>query len=51
MCDKCRDLDKQIIEYQAQIRSSHDMEEVERLQAKIRELIAQKIDFHTVDPG
>jgi hypothetical protein len=47
MCDKCTELDKQIAEYQRQIRSTHDMREVERLQAQVRELISQKISFHS----
>jgi hypothetical protein len=34
-------------EYQRQIRSTHDMREVERLQAQVRELISQKISFHS----
>jgi hypothetical protein len=47
MCDKCTELDKQIAEYQRQIRSTYDMREVERLQAQVRELISQKIGFHS----
>jgi hypothetical protein len=47
MCDKCTQLDKQIEKYQRQIRLANDMQEVERLQEKIRELIGQKIGFHT----
>jgi NMD protein affecting ribosome stability and mRNA decay len=47
MCDKCKELDKQIEEYQVQIRSADDMREVERLQALVRELISQKIGFHS----
>jgi hypothetical protein len=46
MCDKCRELDTQIAEYQRQIRSAGNMQEVERLQAQVRELIEQKIGFH-----
>jgi predicted ATP-binding protein involved in virulence len=47
MCDKCTELDKQIAEYQRQIRSTLDLREVERLQAQVRELISQKIGFHS----
>jgi hypothetical protein len=46
MCDKCTELDKQIEEYQRQIRLANDMQAVERLQEKIRELIGHKIGFH-----
>lgn len=46
MCDKCRELDKQIAEYQEQIRSTDDMRQVESLQAEVKKLVHQKIEFH-----
>jgi hypothetical protein len=48
MCDKCAELDKQIAEHQRQIRVAKEILEVERLQQQIRDLIGQKIGFHSV---
>ena len=47
MCEKCKELDKQIEEYQKLVRSATDMPTVERLQAQVRELISKKIGFHS----
>jgi hypothetical protein len=46
MCEKCRELDRQIAEYHRQIHSSSDLQEVENLQVEVRKLIGQKIGFH-----
>lgn len=46
MCEKCSELDMQISEHQRQIRLTTDMQEAERLQKLVRDLIDQKIGFH-----
>ena len=47
MCEKCRELDEQISDLQRQVRSTLEMQEVERLQKLVRDLIGQKIGIHS----
>jgi hypothetical protein len=46
MCEKCRELDRQIAGYHEQIRASGDMQKIQSLQAEVRRLTGQKISFH-----
>jgi hypothetical protein len=47
MCEKCRELDKQIENYRRLLRSASDRPTVDHYKELISELFGQKLDLHT----
>jgi hypothetical protein len=48
MCEKCREIDKKIEVYQRLIQATTDQGEIESLREKVKHLIWQKLDLHTI---
>jgi hypothetical protein len=48
MCEKCKELDQRIEHYRWLCRSVTDQPTIDRFKEAIQDLVAQKIDLHTV---